>query len=89
MILFGSILAVPGTIGFYLSPQACACDVLPIPVGVPLLIPALATVAWWAQRLDGQARPSPAIASVGRAGLLAAGALGLFVLGVQVTELLG
>jgi len=84
LLLVGAVLVLPRTIAEYASESACLCSVAPIPLVVPLGVAGTATLAWWVQRVRGRAGPSIAVQAGGRLGTLAAAALGLALLAVEV-----
>jgi hypothetical protein len=88
LALLGGIVAIPLLLGLLLSPAACPCRVLPIPIGVPLVLVGLATLAVWVRRVRGQADTPPGLRIVGRSALLATGGLGATVLATNVADLL-
>jgi hypothetical protein len=88
LVLLGGILFVPFTAGIYVTDRACLCSVAPIPLGVPLVIAGLATLATWVAAIRGSALP-PAVAIVGRAAVLVAGVLGLAILVREIDRIPG
>jgi hypothetical protein len=88
LALLGGIVAVPFVFGAFFSPPACACRVFPIPIGVPLVLVGLATLAVWVRRVRGQTDTTPGLRIAGRSAVLATGGLGAAVLASNVADLL-
>lgn len=86
LAVLGGILAVPPVLITMFSSEACLCRVLPIPLGVPLLLVGLATLAVWVRRVRGQTDASPSLLLAGRSAFLATGGLGAALLATNVAD---
>ena len=88
LVLLGGGLVVPITAAIFFADQACLCTVAPLPLGVPLLIAGLATIATWVAGVRGSALP-PAVAITGRTAVLVATMLGLTILVREIDRIPG
>jgi len=83
LIAIGLLLFLPYVVvAYFRSPTT-------VPVGLALLVTALATVVWWGMRAGGQRSPPRNLLIVARAGLLTAVVVGIVALVPEVVEALG
>jgi hypothetical protein len=87
LTVLGGVLAVPAVVFATFSSQACLCNVLPVPIGVPLVVAGLATLWLWVRRVRGDGGTTPLLTLAGRSGVVAAMAIGGAVLATNVADL--
>ncbi len=88
VVAYASIAAIGSAFAVALTIPALA-DIGGAPVTLALICVGLITLLVWARRLGGEARPTRALARIGRGVLVAAAAIGLAVATVDIGGALG